>query len=137
MTKLCVEMQKLSKKFGGCHIFDYLCRGKKRKTMRNNIFVIILTAALALAPCVTSMASENDLQAAALAADESKPAIVVGQNCVTIVGAAGKTMEVVSLTGKPMMTITIESQSQRVELNFPRGCYIVKVGNVVRKVSVA
>ena len=47
--------------------------------MRNNIFVIILTAALALAPCVTSMASENDLQAAALAADESKPAIVVGQ----------------------------------------------------------
>ena len=106
-------MQKLSKKFGGCHIFDYLCRGKKRKTMRNNIFVIILTA------------------------DESKPAIVVGQNCVTIVGAAGKTMEVVSLTGKPMMTITIESQSQRVELNFPKGCYIVKVGNVVRKVSVA
>ena len=30
----------------------------------------------------------------------------------------------------------IASPAQKFELNIPKGCYIVKVGNVVRKISV-
>jgi hypothetical protein len=62
--------------------------------------------------------------------------ITVNQRSVTITGAQGETLKVVSLTGKEMLTVRIDSPSQRVELNVPRGCYILKVGNVVRKVSI-
>lgn len=62
--------------------------------------------------------------------------IVVNQSTLHIEGAAGQTLEVVSLTGKPVATVKIESASQRVELNIPKGCYILKVGKVVRKVTI-
>ena len=31
----------------------------------------------------------------------------------------------------------IESNSQQVELNVPKGCYILKIDNIVRKVSIS
>ena len=51
-------------------------------------------------------------------------------------GCEGQVLEIVSLTGKKIMDVKIESPSQKIELNIPKGCYIVKVGKVVRKVSV-
>ena len=62
--------------------------------------------------------------------------ISVNGQWVVINGAQGQTLEVVSLTGRRVMTIKIESPAQRVELNVPRGCYILKIGKVVRKVAI-
>lgn len=62
--------------------------------------------------------------------------ISVSGSVLHIEGAAGQTLEVVSLTGKPVATVKIESASQRVELNIPKGCYILKIGKVVRKVTI-
>ena len=46
-------------------------------------------------------------------------------------------LETLSLTGKNMMSVKIEAATQRVELNnLPKGCYVVKVGKVVRKISI-
>ncbi len=53
-----------------------------------------------------------------------------------ITGAEGCTLEVISLTGKRVIEEQITSPSQKIELNIPKGCYIVKVGDLVRKVSV-
>ena len=63
--------------------------------------------------------------------------IVFSGNSVTVENAQGKILEVISLTGRHVMKKRIESQSQHVELNIPKGCYILKVDNVVRKVSIA
>lgn len=68
--------------------------------------------------------------------DERSIGITINQSTLSITGASGLTLEVVSLTGKPVMTVRIESPAQRVELNVPKGCYILKIGKVVRKVSV-
>ncbi len=62
--------------------------------------------------------------------------ISVNGQWVVINGAQGQVLEVVSLTGRRVMTLKIESPAQRVELNVPKGCYILKVGKVVRKVAV-
>lgn len=62
--------------------------------------------------------------------------ISVNGQWVVINGAQGKTLEVVSLTGRRVMTFKIESPAQRVELNVPKGCYILKIGKVVRKVAI-
>ena len=67
---------------------------------------------------------------------DSPVSISVSGQTVLVSGAQGETLEVVSLTGRQLMTVKIESPAQRVELNVPRGCYILKVGKVVRKIQV-
>lgn len=61
---------------------------------------------------------------------------VRGENVVNVVGAQGQVLEIVSLTGRRVESIRIESPAQRVELNLPKGCYILKVGKTARKVTV-
>lgn len=68
--------------------------------------------------------------------DEPAVTITVSEKTVTVSGAQGETLEVVSLTGRPVASYKIESPSQRVELNLAKGCYILKVGKVVRKISI-
>lgn len=68
--------------------------------------------------------------------EQSEPLISVQGAVVTISGAAGEKLEVVSLTGKCLMTLRIDSLSQRIELNVPKGCYILKIGKVARKVTI-
>jgi len=67
---------------------------------------------------------------------DDEPTISYSDGALNIVGAEGQTLEVISLTGKKVMTVSIDSPAQKIELNIPKGCYIVKVGKVVRKVSV-
>lgn len=67
---------------------------------------------------------------------EGEITISVNGQWVVINGAQGQTLEVVSLTGRRVMTLKIESPAQRVELNVPKGCYILKIGKVVRKVAI-
>ena len=68
--------------------------------------------------------------------DEQMPQMTVDGNTVNVQGAAGLTLEVVSLTGRAVAAYRIESPAQRIELNLPKGCYILKVGKVARKVTV-
>lgn len=63
--------------------------------------------------------------------------INVNRSVVHITGAEGQVMEVISLTGRHVMSVRIESPAQRIELtNIPKGCYIIKVGKVVRKIVI-
>ncbi|MBO5550267.1 MAG: T9SS type A sorting domain-containing protein [Prevotella sp.] len=67
---------------------------------------------------------------------EDEITIEVKGQTVYVSGAQGLSMEVVSLTGRRLTTVKIESPSQKIELNVPKGCYILKIGKVVRKVSI-
>lgn len=81
------------------------------------------------------MASEESPVGAIEQLDEQPEVSMEGQTvCVT--GAQGQELVVVSLTGRQLLKVKIESASQRVELNIPKGCYILKVGKVVRKIQV-
>lgn len=62
--------------------------------------------------------------------------ITISGQTVTVTGGQGQTLEVVSLTGRCIMSVKVESPAQKIELNVPKGCYILKIGKVVRKVSV-
>ena len=79
-------------------------------------------------------ASEMADYAIEQAIDEEITIAINGQS-VTISGAQGQTLEVISLTGRKVMTVKIESPAQRIDLNVPKGCYILKIGKFVRKVS--
>ena len=60
---------------------------------------------------------------------------IVGGN-VHIVSANGEVMEVFNLTGTKVASIRIDSDDKTFALNLPKGCYLVKVGKIVRKISV-
>ena len=68
---------------------------------------------------------------------DDQPGVTVNDRTVYITSAQGETLEVFSLTGKRVASFRIESPSQRIELNVSKGCYILKVGKVVRKITVS
>ena len=68
--------------------------------------------------------------------EDASPVINLQGNTVNVNGGSGQVLEIVSLTGKPVASYKIEYQSQRFDLNLPKGCYILKVGKTVRKVTI-
>lgn len=72
-----------------------------------------------------------------LVAQQDQDVIIsYSEGVLYITGAENQMLEVVSLTGKRVMQIRIDSPAQKIELSIPKGCYIVKIGDVVRKISV-
>ena len=104
--------------------------------MRSYLHSIMLTAGLAAILPTTANASVNQ-PLMTTTADDTKVTMTVAQSTVVVEGAMGYTLEVVSITGRPVMKVKIESPSQRIDLNIPKGCYILKIDKVVRKVSIS
>ena len=103
--------------------------------MKKSILKLSLIVAMTLAIPVSTWAESPDPFIVEQTIDEDISINVNGQT-VTVTGAQGLTLEVVSLTGRKVMSVKIDSPAQRVELNIPKGCYILKIGKVVRKVSI-
>lgn len=102
--------------------------------MRKLLHISAILALLLVAP-VSASAAPN-YEAGVLEYQDIEPTITYTQGVLYVNGAEGKTLEVISLTGRKVMEERIDSPAQKFELNIPKGCYIVKVGNVVRKISV-
>ena len=103
--------------------------------MTKRILIISFIATLTLMPPQAAKASDAVMSAIEQTVDEDIVISVSGQT-VTVSGAQGQTLEVISLTGRRLMSAKIESPAQRIDLNVPKGCYILKIGKVVRKVTV-
>ena len=102
--------------------------------MKKRLLIPIFVVAMLSSAPVVIQAAEMDF--AALEQVDEDVALTVNGQIVTVNGAQGETLEVVSLTGRRVMSAKIESPAQRIDLNIPKGCYILKVGKVVRKVSI-
>lgn len=122
--------------FGGFKENAYICTTiYSILLMKKRLLTYSVAVAMLFALPVSMMASEPE-QVSVEQTIEDDITITVNGQWVVINGAQGKTLEVVSLTGRRVMTTKIESPAQRVELNVPKGCYILKIGKVVRKVTV-
>ena len=103
--------------------------------MTKRLLILSLVVSMMLSVPVLVKAAEVEMLQTEQTLDDDITISVNGQ-WVTVTGAQGLTLEVVSLTGRQIKTIKIESPAQRIELNIPKGCYILKIGKVVRKVAV-
>lgn len=97
--------------------------------------LVFTFAGLLMATSPLAMAA-SEMELAVSEQVEEQVEITIDKQTVYITGAQGSTLEVVSLTGRQVMSVKIESPAQRIELNIPKGCYILKVGKVVRKIQV-
>ena len=123
-------------KFCGVAIMYYFCRSKNDiLNMYRNILVFVFAFTVAIGNVGSAVAHVSGIEALEQV-ENGGVNIIVSKSTLIVTGAEGQVLEVVSLTGRKVATFKIDSQSQRVELNIPRGCYILKVGRVVRKVSI-
>lgn len=124
-------MQKNAEKFGTFRESLYFCR--KCVLMIRNILKIILPLFLLLCvPVHTQAAKAVEITEA----DFQDITITLKDNILHVAGASGEMLYVYNLTGVRVMSVRIEGADRQFELNLPKGCYIVKVGKVVRKISI-
>ena len=101
--------------------------------MTNKILAILLSSFLTLAvPATVSAASsieiiDNDVQSIAISVTETS---------LHVTGANGQMLYVYNVAGVRLMSVKIEGQDKKIDINLPKGCYIVKVGKVVRKIYI-
>lgn len=102
--------------------------------MAKNIISIAFAA-------IAFFGSVNTVEAAPLmelieVEQQSAQITLTDNNVLHITGGAGQVLEIYNVAGVRLSTTKIDSQEKRVDLNLTKGCYIVKVGKTVRKISV-
>lgn len=101
--------------------------------MIKKILHIILMSAFMLAIPAQMQANtaieivENDVPVATIS---------VNASTLHVVGASGQTLYIYNVAGVCVQNFKVEGADKRYELNLPKGCYIVKVGKTVRKISI-
>ena len=101
--------------------------------MTKSLCIMALGALLMAAP-LQAVAWEGCMQPAA---EISATGVSINGNTVRVSGAEGEVLRVYSLTGLEVARYAIESNDVQLNLgNLSRGYYIVKVGKVVRKISI-
>ncbi len=96
------------------------------------IILLALPIALALSPI--SMVAQTEHESIEMTT--SGITLTVSGNVVRVNGASGESMKVFNLTGVEVVSVRIESNEKTVSLNLPKGCYLIKVGKIVRKISI-
>ena len=98
------------------------------------IFIISLTLAMLFSPI--SVLAEYEYERENIEVSASGISLSINGGNVHIIGANGEMMEVFNLTGTRVASFRIDSNDKTFALNLPKGCYLVKVGKIVRKISV-
>lgn len=99
-----------------------------------SIFALVAVCVVAPMNAMASKMAEIEL----IENDFAKVAITVNGSVLRVTGAEGLTLCVYNVAGgQPVMRLKIDSQDKSVDLNVPKGVYIVQVGNkATRKVVV-
>jgi len=62
--------------------------------------------------------------------------ISVNASTLHVTGANGQMLQIYNVAGMRVMSIKVDGSDRHYDLNLPKGCYIVKVGKTVRKISI-
>lgn len=69
--------------------------------------------------------------------ENQQPSISISESVLHVSGANGQTLYIYNVAGVRVMSIKIEGPDRRIDLgSMNKGCYIVKVGKTVRKISI-
>lgn len=101
--------------------------------MIRKILSITFAIALFIGSPITMQASEGF---EAIENEFQNVSISVSESVLHISGANGQVLQIYNVAGVCLMRVKIDSQDKRYELNCPKGCYIIKVGKTVRKISI-
>lgn len=115
---------------------------KKKYSMRLNRFILTASLAVAFAFAgvspVAATAAENAPSVSAFEETVSGAKITVSASTgssqdVRVQDAEGQRLEIYNVIGVKVASLRIDSNDKTFTLGLQRGCYILKVGKVVRK----
>ncbi len=93
---------------------------------------------LALAACFLSTSEVCRAQA-----EKNEPEIEASATSIVVKGstlfvgnANGNMLEIFSLAGNKVASIRIDSNEKTIDLNLKKGCYILRIDKVVRKITI-
>lgn len=101
--------------------------------MKSRLLIISFMFAFALISPVMSYA-EPSIEI--IDSEAQNITISVNSSVIHITGANGQTLYVYNVAGVKVMSLKIEGSDRHYDLNLQKGCYIVKVGKVVRKIAI-
>ena len=101
--------------------------------MRSLYKIYFLTLFAMVSPCVSGTIVNTNLNEIP---KSNEAEISFSQNILHITGGVGQVVYIYNVTGVCVMSMRVDSNDKRFDLNLHRGCYIVKVGKTVRKISV-
>ena len=101
--------------------------------MNNKILAIIFSACMLMGmPMVASANNAIEI----IDTDMQNITLSVNETTLHIANANGLVLQVYNVAGVRVMSVKVEGMDKKIELNLPKGCYIVKVGKVVRKIYI-
>lgn len=106
-----------------------LLRCQKRNSMKK-IWILAL-ATLILGVPVSAVEQPEEIET-----EMSAVTLTFQNGRIHVTNAEGQCLQVFNLTGVRVANIRIDSNDKQISLNIPRGCYIMKVGKVVRKITI-
>ena len=86
---------------------------------------------LGVAPSIAHVQMDEPIEA-----EMETVTLTIQEGKAHITNAEGKTLEIYNLTGVRVARIRIDGNDKQITLNLTRGCYIMKVDKVVRKVTI-
>lgn len=92
------------------------------------LFLVLLTTLMA--PQVMAFA---DVPAVVDNSADDVSLVLVGRT-LHVRGGSGQMLQVFNVAGQPVLSVRIDVPEKQIDLSLGRGCYIVKVGNVARKI---
>jgi hypothetical protein len=99
--------------------------------VKNILFISLISAMLLYIPTV-SMAQNQKPNV-----EETQTiGVTINESVIHVINANGNILRVYDLTGVSIAQVKIDSSDKHIELNLQKGCYILKVGKVVRKISI-
>ena len=102
--------------------------------MIKNIFTSFLFIFLLSAGNIVSLQARTAIDLIDL--DVQSISVSLLGNVLHVVGAEEELLAIYNVTGVRVMSVKVDGNDKHYTLNLPKGCYIVKVGNVVRKISI-
>lgn len=99
--------------------------------MNKKLYITALLALLLSAP-VSAIAAEEMMANT----EEATITMTVSGSNVRVCGAEGETLDIYNLAGVKVKSIRIETADKTFTLSLSKGCYILKIGDVARKMSI-
>lgn len=102
--------------------------------MKKKIFAsIVLAGMMAVGvPAVASAAASVLI----IEQESQRITVSVSGSVLRVSGADGEVLHIYNITGVRVMSIKVDGYDKSYTLNLAKGCYIVKIGKTVRKITI-
>ena len=103
--------------------------------MRKKIFTCLVVTFLAMA-LPAQLQARNSIEILEEQEFDDVAISVINESTLHVTGASGQVLYIYTIAGICVKSFRVDSNDKRYDLNLPKGCYIIKVGKTVRKVSI-